>query len=196
MKSAVEEANVPHCLQEGCNGLVKPDIVFFGEALPPLFHQNRTLPEEADLCIVMGTSLSVQPFASLPELVSDDCPRVLINQERVGSMGSRPDDVLLLGDCDDAIRSIAKACGWLEELEQLWASTAANVPQEKSPETAESEENSLEDEVDKLTREIDKTLQVSRDHEVDTLAVIARQEAKTKEPDSYKQDSPKEKPLL
>ena len=41
-------------------GLVKPDIVFFGEDLPPRFHSLQ-LPDFAkcDLLIVMGTSLEV-----------------------------------------------------------------------------------------------------------------------------------------
>ncbi|CAK0894709.1 unnamed protein product [Prorocentrum cordatum] len=48
------------------DGLVKPDIVFFGEDLPDRFHELSLgdFPE-AELLIVMGTSLSVEPLASL-----------------------------------------------------------------------------------------------------------------------------------
>lgn len=47
-------------------GLVKPDIVFFGESLPARFFQYMPTDfSKADLLIVMGTSLTVQPFASL-----------------------------------------------------------------------------------------------------------------------------------
>lgn len=47
-------------------GLVKPDIVFFGESLPARFFQYMAADfSKADLLIVMGTSLTVQPFASL-----------------------------------------------------------------------------------------------------------------------------------
>ncbi|KAJ9478641.1 NAD-dependent protein deacetylase HST2 [Pseudozyma hubeiensis] len=72
--------------QEG--GLVKPDIVFFGESLPARFF--RCIPDlkSADLLIVMGTSLQVQPFASLIDAVPETCPRVLINLERVGELAS------------------------------------------------------------------------------------------------------------
>ena len=70
MKQAVSRRDVPHCLSPQCDGLVKPDIVFFGEQLPEEFHKNRSLPNAADLCIVMGTSLTVQPFASLPSFCS------------------------------------------------------------------------------------------------------------------------------
>ncbi len=47
-------------------GLVKPDIVFFGESLPARFFQYMATDfSKADLLIVLGTSLTVQPFASL-----------------------------------------------------------------------------------------------------------------------------------
>jgi len=56
---------LPKC--EECNeGIVKPDIVFFGEMLPERFQMfaDRDF-EQADLLIIMGSSLVVQPFASL-----------------------------------------------------------------------------------------------------------------------------------
>jgi NAD-dependent histone deacetylase SIR2 len=84
------QGEVPHCTVPQCNGLVKPDIVFFGEALPEAFFKNRHMfPAMADLVIVMGTSLSVHPFASLPQFASEGVPRVLINKEIVGDFGSQ-----------------------------------------------------------------------------------------------------------
>ena len=163
MKEHVEKGTAPRCPK--CKGLVKPEIVFFGEQLPRKFHVNHELPASADLCIVLGTSLTVHPFASLPTICSEGCPRVLINKERVGGLGSRPDDVLLLGDCDTGVRRLAKACGWEEELEKLWAATApknmGDLGREEEPKT---EEEKLQDEVDKLTKEIDHTLDISKRH--------------------------------
>ena len=75
MKKAIQNKDVPHCLIPQCNGLVKPDIIFFGEQLPEEFLRNVSLLPAADLCIVMGTSLSVHPFASLPSLCSEGVPR-------------------------------------------------------------------------------------------------------------------------
>ena len=67
VKRAVDASTPCYCSHtEGCRGLVKPDIVFFGESLPERFW--RHIPEDfgaADLLLVMGTSLVVQPFASL-----------------------------------------------------------------------------------------------------------------------------------
>ena len=121
MLEHVKAKTVPRCLTSSCHGLVKPKIVFFGEALPAEFFANRSLPSQADLVIVMGTSLTVQPFANLPEMTREGAPRCLINKERVGHLGTATDDVLILGDCDDGVRRLAEACGWLQELEKLWA---------------------------------------------------------------------------
>ena len=71
-------------LQDKYGGLVKPDIVFFGEQLPSRFFDlaREDLPA-ADLLIIMGTSLKVQPFASLAGRVRRTTPRLLINREPV-----------------------------------------------------------------------------------------------------------------
>ncbi|PLB35543.1 SIR2 family NAD-dependent protein deacylase, partial [Aspergillus candidus] len=175
MQEAIAQGSVPTCLR--CNGLVKPDIVFFGEALPGDFFDNRSLPEEADLCIVMGTSLQVQPFASLPSFVSDGVPRVLINMERVGGLGSRPDDVLILGDCDAGVRRLASALGWESELEQVWESTNPNQKSrdaEMAPPATRDER--LRDEVDHLTEEVDRTLGISGAYEQRVRQHLDRQQ--------------------
>ncbi|PWY92935.1 NAD-dependent deacetylase sirtuin-2 [Aspergillus heteromorphus CBS 117.55] len=164
MKAAVAKEEVPHCLQ--CQGLVKPDIVFFGEALPADFFENRELPEQADLCIIMGTSLTVQPFASLPGLVREGVPRVLINMERVGGLGSRPDDVLVLGDCDTGVRKLARALGWEQQLEAMWEATKPDQgTREAEQGPPPTREEQLQDEVDRLTEEVDRTLGFSSAYE-------------------------------
>ena len=165
MKDAVSKRDVPHCETPECNGLVKPDIVFFGEALPQSFHQNRALPASADLCIVMGTSLTVQPFASLPGFCTEGVPRLLINSERVGGLGSRADDVLLLGDCDAGVRKLAIALGWVEELEELWEETKLdeedNSEKQNKLSTETSKDELLEAEIVALTRDVDESLKIS-----------------------------------
>ncbi|KAK7533338.1 NAD-dependent histone deacetylase SIR2 [Phyllosticta citribraziliensis] len=163
MRKAIQDKEVPRCLNGDCNGLVKPDIVFFGEKLPSEFFENRGKAARADLAIVMGTSLTVQPFASLPGFVSVNVPRVLVNKEQVGSLGSRSDDVLVLGDCDDGVRKLAKACGWLEELEELWRMTVPKAAADlgRQPEEAKSKDELVEEEIEKLTKDVDETLRIS-----------------------------------
>lgn len=169
MKQKVQAGDVPHCMVPECNGLVKPDIVFFGEALPEAFFSNRHVPATADMIIVMGTSLSVQPFASLPSLAKEGAPRLLFNLERVGDFGSRPDDVVVLGDCDTGVRKLADALGWLDELELLWRDVGGNIKEKEALKRQEemkgmTKDEILEAEIGKLTGEIDSALKLSKDH--------------------------------
>jgi len=169
MRQHVNNKEIPHCKAPECNGLVKPDIVFFGEPLPQTFHQNAvTDTTNADLGIVMGTSLSVAPFAYLPQMINEGVPRLMINMQKVGELGSRRDDVLILGDCDGGVRKLCKELGWLEELEQLWAETAPEQSKEEK-EQAERVKNTprhelLEEEVEKITRDVEKSLNIAQDH--------------------------------
>ncbi len=61
----VRNGEVPHC---SCGGVLKPDIVFYGEPLPEAtFNAALRACQEADLCLVLGSSLTVYPAAALPE---------------------------------------------------------------------------------------------------------------------------------
>lgn len=193
MKEAITKKWVPRCLDLACNGLVKPEIVFFGEQLPSAFFDNRHLTSQADLCIVMGTSLSVQPFASLPGSCADDTPRLLINLEQVGDLGRRPDDVLMLEGCDAGVRKFAEACGWSEELEALWVKTARDdkpsTPKEKAK---KSRDEMLQEEVDKLTKEVEESLKLGQqqhewlENHLDTKIARRRDEEERREEESQK----------
>ncbi|CDO77132.1 hypothetical protein BN946_scf184657.g7 [Trametes cinnabarina] len=134
MRKAVEAGDIVRCGE--CGGLVKPDIVFFGESLPPAFHKSVPRLRSADLLIVIGTSLTVQPFASLTALVPEGCPRVLINMDPAGDIGTRPDDVVLLGRCDEIVRDLCRELGWEEELDREWAKTATLRPLDELAEAA------------------------------------------------------------
>ena len=180
MKETMRRCDVPHCLTPQCNGLVKPDIVFFGEALPENFHRNRALPGAADLCIVMGTSLTVQPFASLPGFCSEGVPRLLINLERVGGLGSRADDVLLLEDCDSGVRKLAAALGWEEELEALWQETRP-VPERNADDSEtvqKSKDDRLHEQIETLTKEVDESLKITDEHTTLLREHLAEKQAK------------------
>ena len=96
----INDKSIPRC--KDCDGIVKPDIVFFGESLPDRFHQlMETDFDDVDLAIVAGTSLQVSPFNQLPMMVPKGIPRYLINKEKVGNLGSRKNDVLILGSLED-----------------------------------------------------------------------------------------------
>lgn len=146
-----------HCAGERCNGYVKPSIVFFGEALPMSFVLNMSEVAEADLAIIMGTSLTVAPFATLPQLLPPNVPRLLINKYPAGDLGSRLNDVVALQDCDAGIRMLARECGWLDELESLWADTALPETEDVSkPVPKLSQDDKLAAEIEALSHDVDK----------------------------------------
>jgi len=57
---------------------LRPHIVWFGEAVP-MIQLATELTEEADIFIVIGTSLNVYPAAGLIEFVSDNAMKYLID---------------------------------------------------------------------------------------------------------------------
>ncbi|KAI1263426.1 DHS-like NAD/FAD-binding domain-containing protein [Xylariaceae sp. FL1019] len=159
MREAIEKGDPPSCVLEGCEGIVKPDIVFFGEGLPNAFFNNSKVPAEADLAIVMGTSLSVGPFNMLPTMPGKGVPRLLLNMECVGDFGTRADDVLCLGDCDAGIRKLADELGWRDELETMWVDIVGEKEAERQREGEREHEG--EDEVDQLVKEVQEKFELS-----------------------------------
>lgn len=129
--------------------------------LPPQFHASIRSLRNADLLIVMGTSLTVHPFASLVDLVPDDCPRVLINLDEVGNF-DREDDIVLLGKCDDIVQELCRELGWEEELERAWAATADSVEVDDKPAVSEAKVK-VGEELDRITRDIEESLAISKD---------------------------------
>jgi NAD-dependent deacetylase len=58
---------LPHC--GSCGHLMRPDIVWFGEALDPaVLGEAIRLASAADVCLVVGTSAIVHPAAGLADL--------------------------------------------------------------------------------------------------------------------------------
>ncbi|XP_018413166.1 PREDICTED: NAD-dependent protein deacetylase sirtuin-3, mitochondrial-like [Nanorana parkeri] len=113
----------PHC--KVCYGVVKPDIVFFGEALPKSFDRFSKDFPEADLLIVMGTSLEVEPFANIVNAVRPNVPRLLINRDLVGpfiTKTRKSRDLAELGDLCDVTRKFVRALNWQEDMEDVMRS--------------------------------------------------------------------------
>jgi len=78
MEEMVREVPVPQC---PCGGVIKPDIVFFGEAVHDLDHAASAVAA-SDLLLVLGSSLAVYPAAFLPEHAGGEV--VVVNQGEVG----------------------------------------------------------------------------------------------------------------
>ncbi len=77
------EGEVPLCSVPGCGGLMRPDVIWFGEYLDPKILQESTkFASECDCCVVIGTSGLVYPAAQLPYLAKrNDATIIEINPE-------------------------------------------------------------------------------------------------------------------
>mmetsp|Transcript_20834 Transcript_20834/g.58258 ORF Transcript_20834/g.58258 Transcript_20834/m.58258 type:complete len:354 (-) Transcript_20834:107-1168(-) len=131
-----EALNVPgsagwEALRKKYGGLVKPNIVLSGENLPERFFQmHKADLRDCDLLFVFGTSLIVQPFASLLEYAPASVPRLLINHDPSGKEEDLPGgfrfhhpsnyrDVWHRGDCDSGVEKLARKLGWAADLHDL-----------------------------------------------------------------------------
>ncbi|KAM6916241.1 NAD-dependent protein deacetylase sirtuin-1 [Xenentodon cancila] len=112
---------VPRCprCQDIPLAIMKPDIVFFGENLPEMFHRAmKQDKDEVDLLIVIGSSLKVRPVALIPNSIPHEVPQVLINREPLPHLNF---DVELLGDCDGIVNELCHRLGG--DFEQLCYNT-------------------------------------------------------------------------
>ncbi len=76
-ESIMNDIIPPKC--PGCGGVMRPDLVLFGDLLPDSFEKARDEIAGSGLLLVIGSSLNVTPANTLTELASKF---VIINRER------------------------------------------------------------------------------------------------------------------
>ena len=68
VQEKVKKTIPPYC--DKCNSFIRPDVVFFGEAIPAYAMQkSRELTRKADLILITGTSGEVSPANTIPREV-------------------------------------------------------------------------------------------------------------------------------
>jgi NAD-dependent SIR2 family protein deacetylase len=113
-----------------CDGPIKPNITFFGEALPEefFFSLKDITGDKCDLMIVIGTGLAVSPFNSIVGKPDQDVPRVLINLENTVDNGfdfenliDYPERLFLQGKCDEVIEKLITDIGSKKEFDKNYS---------------------------------------------------------------------------
>ncbi|XP_028814151.1 NAD-dependent protein deacetylase sirtuin-3, mitochondrial [Denticeps clupeoides] len=129
-KDAIINDRIPTC--SFCQATVKPSVVFFGEDLPEKYFLHTKDFPKADLLMIMGTSLQIEPFASLVNTVKSTVPRLLLNRDAVGPFQRQPlrrADYMELGDLVDSVKRLAEDLGWHHEIEHLmWSHENEAIP--------------------------------------------------------------------
>jgi NAD-dependent deacetylase len=102
----IGSGEIPYC---SCGGVFKPDITFFGEMLPEYdWEASVRAISEADLILVLGTSLTVHPAAGLPGYRRPGSRLAIINRDPT-TLDSSADCVIH----DDL-------CAVMEKISSLW----------------------------------------------------------------------------
>ncbi len=106
LKPFVDKGEIPAC--PNCGGVLKPDVILFGEQLPQMAWAAAQREARAcDLMLVAGSSLEVLPVAGLPMQALDRGAHLVIVNHSPTYLGVRADAVLE-GDVAEIIPAIAE----------------------------------------------------------------------------------------
>jgi NAD-dependent deacetylase len=104
MGKMVRTTAVPRCT---CAGVIKPDVVFYGEAVRDL-DVAASVIGSCDLLLVLGSTLLVYPAAFLPEHAGGDV--VVVNRGEVG-LAPGPGRYFVDADLDQYFEEVAGHLG-------------------------------------------------------------------------------------
>lgn len=105
LKQLDEGAGVPRC--SVCDGVLRQDVVLFGEALPREAAGRAVLAaREADAVLCVGTSLTVHPAATLPELCRDRGGTCIV--ANLDDSGRERADVFLQGAAGEVLPELVR----------------------------------------------------------------------------------------
>jgi len=91
--AALETGQLPRC--PTCAGVLRPDVVLYGEALPArTWRQAELHARAADVMLVAGSSLEVWPAAGLPSLTEDRGGQLIIVNREPTPLDSRASAVM------------------------------------------------------------------------------------------------------
>lgn len=103
----LETKEVPICI--GCGGVLKPNVILFGEQLPiKVLEQAKKQTRACDVMIVVGSSLAVAPVCDLPlEAVQNGARLIIVNFEE--TYADRYADVVFHADVVEVLPQLAES---------------------------------------------------------------------------------------
>lgn len=111
LEKFLEDGKVPHCVE--CNGIVKPNVILFGEQLPIVELQNaKKVARNSDLMLVIGSSLEVAPASDIPVIAKQNGAKIVIVNLEPTVMDSMA-DMVIYGNAAEILPAI------VQSLEQL-----------------------------------------------------------------------------
>ena len=106
LKTFIKDGTIPLC--PTCNGILKPDVILFGEQLPhAAWVTAQRAARQCDLMLVAGSSLEVLPVAGLPMQALDRGAHLIVINNTPTYVNARA-DVVIMADVASVIPEIAK----------------------------------------------------------------------------------------
>lgn len=101
----LREGEIPTC--DLCSGVIKPDVVLFGEPLAPDFAEAEAIVDRCNLLLVLGTSLEVWPVAGLAPRAHRAGGRVVIvNRDKTSEDSDA--DLVIHGELREVMQRVAR----------------------------------------------------------------------------------------
>jgi NAD-dependent deacetylase len=106
LEEFMKARHVPRC---ECGGVLKPNVILFGEQLPiRVFNQATEEASHCDLMLVAGSSMTVTPAADLPYLaLKNEAKGIIVNFQPTGF--DQAADVVIHGDVTEVLPAIVEA---------------------------------------------------------------------------------------
>ncbi len=100
--------NLPPVCSE-CGKVLKPDFIFFGEAIPePARTNSFRAAETADLMLVIGTKGEIMPASLLPLQAKESGAKIIEINPETSSYTNKITDIYIQANATDALKSVAE----------------------------------------------------------------------------------------
>ena len=104
--------DMPSCRK--CEGLLKPDFVFYGEGIPEdAFRSSLALARKSDVMLIVGTSGEVMPACQLPFMAKQDGCKIIEINTLPSSFTDNISDIYFDMKAGEILPAIAKAVSGL-----------------------------------------------------------------------------------
>ncbi len=92
-----------------CGGILKPDFVFFGEAIPKdAFEKSLFLMQNADVLLVIGTTGEIMPASELPYIAKDNGAKIIEINIQKSNYTNKITDVFLKDKATEVAKNLEK----------------------------------------------------------------------------------------
>ncbi|WP_031479111.1 SIR2 family NAD-dependent protein deacylase [Maridesulfovibrio frigidus] len=105
--TTAENSDLPlKCLK--CSGIVRPDLVFFGEQIPPEAYKRAfEFANQSDLVLIAGTSGEVVPANLIPPRIKNNGGKI-IEINKIPSAYSSMSDVFIEGQVEEILPALVR----------------------------------------------------------------------------------------